>query len=149
MNDEVEHRLSSAGLELATVQKRAFAFFIDELILAFLFLFIIYDQIAAVSDPDAIVALINTFTFEYLLIKILYQTLFVYYYGATLGKILAKIQVVDAVTMQRPIFGSALNRGVFRIISEMIFYLGFIWAFYSKNRQSWHDKTARTLVVNV
>ncbi len=149
MNDEVEHRLSSAGLELATVQKRAFAFFIDELILAFLFLFIIYDQIAAVSDPDAIVALINTFTFEYLLIKILYQTLFVYYYGATLGKILVKIQVVDAVTMQRPIFGSALNRGVFRIISEMIFYLGFIWAFYSKNRQSWHDKTARTLVVNV
>ncbi|MGB5965293.1 MAG: RDD family protein [Sulfurimonadaceae bacterium] len=149
MNNEVEHRLLRAGLELASVQKRAFAFFIDELLLAFLFLFIIYDQIASVSDPDAIVALINTFTFEYLLIKILYQTLFVYYYGATLGKILAKIQVVDAVTMQRPIFGSALNRGVFRIISEMIFYLGFIWAFYTENRQSWHDKTARTLVVNV
>ncbi|MEE8588637.1 MAG: RDD family protein [Sulfurimonadaceae bacterium] len=51
--------------------------------------------------------------------------------------------------MEKPIFGSAFNRGVFRIISEMIFYLGFIWAFYSKNRQSWHDKTARTLVVNV
>lgn len=149
MSDEVEQRLSSAGLKLATVQKRAFAFFIDELLLAVLFLFVIYDQIAGVSDPDAIVALINTFTFEYLLIKILYQTLFVYFYGATLGKILAKIQVVDAVTLQRPIFGSALNRGVFRIISEMIFYLGFIWAFYSKNRQGWHDKTARTLVVNV
>jgi len=148
VNDEVEHRLCDAGLELATIQKRAFAFFIDELLLAFLFLFIIYDQIAGVSDPDAIVALINTFTFEYLLIKILYQTIFVYFYGATLGKILAKIQVVDTVTLQRPIFGSALNRGVFRIISEMIFYLGFIWAFYSKNRQSWHDKTARTLVVN-
>jgi uncharacterized RDD family membrane protein YckC len=149
VNDEVKRRLSSAGLELATIQKRAFAFFIDELLLAFLFLFIIYDQIAAVGDPDAVVALINTFTFEYMLIKIFYQTLFVYFYGATLGKILMKIQSVDAVTLQRPIFGSALNRSVFRIISEMIFYLGFIWAFYSNNRQSWHDKTARTLVVNV
>jgi uncharacterized RDD family membrane protein YckC len=82
------------------------------------------------------------------LIKIIYQTFFVYQYGATLGKIFMKIQVVDAVTLQRPNFSSALNRGVFRIISEMIFYFGFVWAFYDKNRQSWHDKTARTLVVN-
>ncbi|MEN8146930.1 MAG: RDD family protein [Campylobacterota bacterium] len=149
MNDEVEHRLESAGLELASMQKRAFAFLIDEFILAFLFLIIIYDQVAANSDPDAIVALINSFTLEYLLIKMLYQTFFVYQYSATLGKIFMKIQILDAETLQKPILSSALNRGVFRIISEMIFYLGFVWAFYSKNRQSWHDKTARTLVVNV
>lgn len=147
--NEVEERLERAGLELATVQKRAFAFFVDELLLAILFLVILYDKIAGVGDPDAIVALINSFTFEYLLLKIVYQTFFVYYYGATLGKILAKIQVVDAVTLERPVFGSALNRASFRIISEMIFYLGFVWAFYAQNRQSWHDKTARTLVVNV
>ncbi len=149
MNNEVEERLGSAGLELASIQKRAFAFFIDELILSFLFLIIIYEQVAAISEPDAIVALINSFTFEYLLIKIVYQTFFVYQYSATLGKIFMKIQIVDAETMEKPIFGSALNRGVFRIISEMIFYLGFVWAFYSQNRQGWHDKTARTLVVNV
>ena len=149
MNEEVEQRLGSAGLELASIQKRAFAFFIDELILSFLFLIIIYEQVITISDPDAIVALINSFTFEYLLIKIVYQTFFVYQYSATLGKIFMKIQIVDAETMEKPIFGSALNRGVFRIISEMIFYLGFVWAFYSKNRQGWHDKTARTLVVNV
>ncbi len=149
MNDEVEHSLSSAGLELASIQKRALAFFIDELLLAFLFLIVIYDQVAANSDSEALVALINSFTFEYLLLKIVYQTFFVYQYSASLGKIFMKIQIVDAETMQKPIFGSALNRGVFRIISEMIFYLGFIWAFYSKERQTWHDKTARTLVVNV
>ncbi len=148
MNEEVERRLDDAGLELATIQKRALAFFIDEFLLAFLFLLIIFDQISGINDPDAMVALINSFTFEYLLIKIVYQTLFVYAYGATLGKIIVKIRVVDALTLEKPIFGSALNRGVFRIISEMIFYLGFVWAFYSKNRQSWHDKTARTLVVN-
>ncbi len=149
MNDEVEERLLSAGLELANMQKRAVAFLIDEFILAFLFLIIIYDQVTATSDSEAMVALINSYTFEYLLLKILYQTFFVYQYSATLGKIFMKIQIVDAVTMQKPIFGSALNRAVFRIISEMIFYLGFVWAFYTKNRQGWHDKTARTLVVNV
>lgn len=148
MHDEVERRLDDAGLELATIQKRAVAFLIDELLLASLFLFIIFDQLAGNDNQDEMVALINSFTFEYLLIKIFYQTLFVYYYGATLGKIAMKIRVVDALTLERPIFGSALNRAVFRIISEMIFYLGFVWAFYTKNRQGWHDKTARTLVVN-
>ena len=148
MNEEVGHRLSSAGLELASMKKRALAFFIDEMILAFLFLIIIYDQVAAVSEPDALVALINSFTLEYLVIKVLYQTFFVYQYSATLGKIFMKIQIVDVQTFQKPIFASALNRGVFRIISEMVFYLGFVWAFYRKNRESWHDLTARTLVVN-
>ena len=149
MNDEVEQRLNSATLTLASMQKRALAFLIDELILAFLFLIIIYDQVVAISEPDALVALINSFTLEYLVIKVVYQTFFVYQYSATLGKIFMKIQVIDVATFQKPIFASALNRGVFRIISEMVFYLGFVWAFYRKNRESWHDLTARTLVVNV
>lgn len=148
MNDEVEARLSGAGLTLAPLRKRALAFFIDEMLLAALFLVIIYDQIAGVSDPDAMVALINSYTFEYLLLKIVYQTLFVFQYGATIGKIVMKIRVVGVDDFQNPIFSSALNRGVFRIISEMVFYLGFVWAFYSKERQGWHDKTARTLVVD-
>ena len=149
MSQEVEDRLSSAGLELASIQRRAVAFFIDELLLAFLFLIIIYDQVSALSETDALVALINSYTLEYLTIKVVYQTFFVYQYSATLGKIFMKIQVVERTTLQKPIFASALNRGVFRIISEMIFYLGFVWAFYRKDRESWHDLSARTLVVNV
>ncbi len=149
MQDDVEVRLHKAGLELASIKKRALAFFIDELLLSFLFLVIIYDKVTAVQTSDALVELINSFTFEYLLLKVIYQTFFVYQYGATLGKIAMKIQVVDKQEFQRPIFASALNRGVFRIISEMLFYLGFIWAFYRKDRATWHDLSARTLVVNV
>ena len=149
MNDEVLKRLESAHLELAPLPKRAVAFFIDEMLLAVLFMMIIYDRIAGLEDPDAMVAVINSFTFEYLLLKVVYQTLFVYQYGATIGKIAMKIFIVDAETLDKPGFSSALNRAVFRVISEMVFYLGFAWAFYNKKRQGWHDMTARTLVVNV
>ena len=148
MSDEVQQSLYNAGLELASLKKRAVAFIIDEFLLAFLFLIIIYDQVLGVEDSDAIVALVNSFTFEYLLLKVAYQTLFVYQYGATIGKIVMKIRVVDMSTLQNPIFSSALNRGIFRVISEMLFYLGFAWAFYNGNRQSWQDKTARTIVVD-
>ena len=149
MNDEVEHRLSSAGLHLASLRRRAVAFLIDELLLASIFLIIIYDQVSATTEPEALVSLINSYTFEYLLIKVMYQTFFIYQYSATIGKIFMKIQVVDMQTFQKPIFASALNRAIFRVISEMLFYFGFIWAFYRKDRKSWHDLTARTLVVNV
>ena len=148
MNDEVLKHLQSANLELSSLQKRALAFLIDEMLLAVLFLIIIYDRIAGLSNPDDIVPLVNSFTFEYLLLKVVYQTLFVYQYAATIGKIVMKVFVVDAETLQKPSFSSALNRAIFRVISEMLFYLGFAWAFYNKRRQSWHDKTARTLVVN-
>ena len=149
MSDEVQEHLRKEGLALAPLSRRAYAFFIDELILAFLFLLIIYEQITGVQDPDTLVALINSYTFEYLILKVVYQTLFVLLYGATLGKIAMKIQVIDVETFQKPLFNSALNRGIFRAVSEMIFYIGFVWAFYNPNRQGWHDKTARTLVVDV
>ena len=148
MAQEIEERIAHAGLEVASLQKRAFAFMVDELLLAFIFLFIIYDQIAGIQDQEAMVNMINGFTFEYLILKVIYQTLFVYQYSATLGKILMKIQVVDAQTFEKPTFSGSLNRAIFRVISEMIFYLGFVWAFYSKNRQGWHDKTAQTIVVD-
>ena len=148
MNEDLQKHLHQADLELASLQKRAAAFFVDEMLLAILFLIIIYDRITGISDPDAMVEMINGFTFEYLLLKVAYQTLFVSQYGASIGKILMKIRVIEITTMQKPSFSSALNRSIFRVISEMVFYLGFAWAFYNQERQSWHDKSARTLVVN-
>jgi uncharacterized RDD family membrane protein YckC len=70
-------------------------------------------------------------------------------YGATLGKIAMKIRVIEIKTLQNPSIVSALNRAIFRIISEMLLYLGFLWGMFDPARQTWHDKTARTLVVNV
>lgn len=148
MAQEVDEHIQQAGLKLASLQKRIVAFMVDEFLLAFIFLVILYDKIAGIQDQEALVAMINSFTFEYLILKVIYQTLFVYQYGATLGKILMKIQIVDAYTFEKPSFSSALNRSIFRVISEMLFYLGFVWAFYSKNRQGWHDKTAQTIVID-
>ena len=60
-----------------------------------------------------------------------------------------KIKVVEIKTLDNPNVLVALNRGIFRVISEMIFYLGFLWGMLDKSRQTWHDKTAKTMVVNV
>ena len=70
-------------------------------------------------------------------------------YGASIGKIVMKIRVMEVMTLQNPNVLVALNRAVFRVVSEMFFYLGFLWGLMDPARQTWHDKTAKTLVVNV
>ena len=81
--------------------------------------------------------------------KIIYQAFFVMQYGASLGKIAMKIRVIEIKTLDNPNVISSLNRAIFRVISEMLFYLGFLWGMMDPSRQTWHDKTAKTLVTNV
>ena len=97
---------------------------------------------------EDIIYVSNSFILEYMTMKIFYQAFFVMNYGATLGKIATKIRVIEIKTLQNPSVISSLNRAIFRIISEMLFYLGFVWAMMDPSKQAWHDKTARTLVVN-
>ena len=148
MNEEIENILHREGFVLADIKKRAVAFLIDEMLLSLLLVIAMSDSFSNAKNIEEIILLTNQVMFEYLLIKIIYQTFFVMQYGATIGKIIMKIRVVEIRTLQNPTFLCALNRAIFRIISEMIFYLGFLWGVMDPSRQTWHDKTAKTLVIN-
>jgi len=147
-NEDLERALHREGIELASIGQRALAFVIDEILLSFLLIVAMWDAFGDVSTTQEMILLTNQYIFEYILIKIAYQTFFVMQYGATLGKMAMKIRVIDTTTMSNPSFATSLNRAVFRVISEMFFYLGFVWGMMDPLRQTWHDKTANTLVVN-
>lgn len=148
MNEEIEKLLNREHLQLASIQKRAVAFFIDEMLLSFLLIIAMSDSFSKAQSVEDIIILTNTYIMQYILMKIVYQTFFVMQYGATLGKLAMKIRVIDIHTLDNPGFAVSLNRAVFRIISEMIFYLGFLWGMFDPQRQTWHDKTAKTLVID-
>ena len=135
MNEEIENILHREGIELASNKKRAMAFFIDEMLLSFLLVVALWDSFATAVTIEQMINITNTF--------------FVMQYGASIGKIVMKIRVIEISTMQIPSVISALNRAIFRVISELLFYLGFLWGMLNPERQTWHDKTAGTLVVNV
>ena len=149
MNEELENILHREGLELAQTKKRATAFFIDELLLSFLLIVALWESFSSATTTEEIINLTNSFVLEYMALKIIYQTFFVMQYGATVGKIVMKIRVLEIKNFDNPNILSAFNRAVFRVISEMLFYLGFLWGMLDPSRQTWHDKTAKTLVVNV
>ena len=70
----------------------------------------------------------------------------VWRYGASLGKIVMGIMVLDSEILDFPSLPKALIRACVRIISEWCFYLGFIWMLGNAAKQSWHDKLSGTIV---
>lgn len=136
-------------LELASKNSRIKAFVIDDLAITFVVMLILWDKIAVSGgDFTTILLLINSAFIQVVILKFIYQTFFIWYYGATLGKFVAKIRVIDFNTFGRVSFTSAVLRSMGRILSEMLFYIGFVIALYNESKQTFHDKIGKTLVVN-
>ena len=148
MNEEIADILHRENITLATTKKRAMAFFVDEMLLSFLLIFALWDSFVNAGSTEEIIILTNSFVLEYMMMKIIYQGFFVMQYGATLGKLLMKIKVIEIKTLDNPNVLVSLNRAIFRVISELVLYLGFLWGMLNPSRQAWHDLTAKTLVVD-
>lgn len=140
---------NSENLELASISSRAKAFIIDDLLISLVFVVLFWEQITS-SDGELMNMLIimNENVVQVLFLKFIYQGFFIWYYGATIGKIIAKIKVIDYNTFGRVSLMSSLTRSIIRIFSEMFFYIGFIFGFFNDGKQTLHDKIGRTLVVN-
>ena len=148
MTEDIENLLHRENITMASRAKRAVASIVDELLLSFLLLIALWESFSQLQTTEEIILFTNAFVLEYMAVKIIYQAFFLMQYGATIGKILMKIRVIEVKSLQSPNVLVALNRAIFRIVSEMFFYLGFLWGLLDPSRQTWHDKTAKTLVVN-
>lgn len=136
-------------LELATMASRIKAFIIDDLLISLVFVIIFWQKITS-SDGELMNMLIimNENVMQVLFLKFIYQGFFVWYYGATLGKLIAKIKVIDYNHFGRVSIATSFARSIIRIFSEMFFYIGFVFGFFNDGRQTLHDKISKTLVVN-
>lgn len=144
------------SLDIASNQKRITSFIIDDIVVSLFFIIIFYSQFSdvflniTVVDEAALEA-VNVFIAQNILvlfsIKLLYQTVLVWQNGMTLGKYLMKIKVIDLETGETPSFQKALLRASIRIPSEILFYLGFMMAFFNPLKQTLHDKLSNCVVV--
>ena len=147
-NEELIEKFERENITLAPLKKRALAYLIDEILVSLLFIFIYVDQVPDNATTEETITIINSLVFYVMVLKVVYQTFFVWMYGATLGRIAMKIKVISLGDLENPSLLFSLSRASFRIISESIFYLGFLWAVLNPKRETWHDKVSNTLVVN-
>ena len=67
----------------------------------------------------------------------------------TVGKMLLKIRVVEIESATTPSLSVAFIRAMLRVVSETIFYIGYLMAYFNPLAQTLHDKIAKTVVVDV
>lgn len=147
MNEEIEKKLDKEEIKLASIQKRAAALLIDDLIVAGLILVAMFDKLNADNIEQSINA-INQSIFFIMMVKFAYQTVFVAMYGATPAKMILRMRVIDIATLDNPSWIASATRSSMRLLSEIVFYVGFAWAIANPLRQTWQDKAAKTLVID-
>lgn len=67
--------------------------------------------------------------------------------GATPGKLVLGIRIIDAETGGTPPIGRLVLRYLGYIVSAIPLGLGYFWMLWDARRQTWHDKIGGTLVV--
>jgi len=148
--------------------KRFLAYLIDNIIISILAFVILLPLLAAIGlagagmvsavedNPDASVLigsiglLIGAYLFFILIVfvaKWVYFALMESKKGATLGKMALGIKVTD-LSGNRISFGKATGRHFGKILSSLIFCIGYLMVAFTQQKQGLHDLMAGTLVVN-
>ncbi len=149
------------NLEIASVLRRFFALFIDILILETLGALItiplqnklmlepdeIFQQLlGGLEDSNKLLSFFLLYSTVLMLLWGFYFVIFSAYSGQTPGKKVLGLKIVQS--NGEALNGSiAVNRFFSFTLSASCLFLGFLWALFSKNRQTWHDKLSGTVVI--
>jgi uncharacterized RDD family membrane protein YckC len=68
--------------------------------------------------------------------------------GTTIGGIILGLKVIR-IDGQPLVFSVALVRSLASFLSAVALFIGFFWAGWDRDRQSWHDKIAGTTIVRL
>ena len=67
--------------------------------------------------------------------------------GQTVGKMAVGIRVYDLANGGAIGYGRAFIRYIGRIVSAVVILLGYFWMLWDREKQTWHDKFAGSVVV--
>ncbi len=129
------------------------AFFIDSIVVA-LALLIVKLPILVLQSSVGDSFLFKPFLFKFTIVQVFYYlltlayfVLMTYYSGATVGKHLMKLKVVDSEGQRLTFMSVLIRESVGKYLSTFIVYIGYIMTAFDERKQGLHDKIADTCVV--
>lgn len=111
-------------------------------------------DILILAVPNIVIALLlDAPGLEALLQFIIGITYFAYFEGGPTGQTVGKralgIRVIDLKAGGPIGYGRGVLRYIARILSTIVFFLGYFWMLWDPEKQCWHDKIAGDVVVPV
>lgn len=90
---------------------------------------------------------LNSVFLSYCVFTLACAILFWKLFGATPGKLISGMKILDPLTGRIPSISKLVLRWLFYPVSLLSFLLGDVWIVLDSRKQSWHDKIAGTVVV--
>jgi len=135
---------------LAGFFSRATAFLIDVFIVAMTAFLAIITGFKILSGPNGVSDSFNDmFIPVYLALLLLASSYFIFFHGLggkTVGKMMLGIRVINGEGESIGLWDAFL-RWIGYFISASFLFLGFLWALFDSEGQTWHDKIAGSYVV--
>ncbi len=136
---------------------RFLAFMIDSIAASFLIAPVIFYLIGEtrledynLQDPQQLSELLNRMALQLSLDALLLGTIFILFWifrSATPGKMILGCSIVDARTFGKASSWQNIIRYLGYFLSLFPAGLGFLWIAFDGRKQGWHDKLARTVVI--
>lgn len=126
--------------------RRLLAQIIDAIILGVLGYLLFGSAVTNVTGADGLYSVNVSFTNWQTLIPVLYTILFWIWKGATPGKMVLGMKIIN-VDGSDLTWGRAIGRYFAYFVSAIVIFIGFIWIGFDSKKQGWHDKLAGTYVV--
>ncbi len=135
---------------LASPGLRLIGWFIDLMfwlliILFFVLLLVSQTQLEMLMD-NILLTIVTLFILLPLLVPFV-NSFLITIFGGSIGNILTQTRIVDKNGKNISYWKGFFRNYLGYMVSAMLFWLGFIWAFIDKERRTWHDMMADTWVV--
>lgn len=142
-------KIENRNIETSNFKEYEYASFLDRAVATILDSIIIYLPLMVIGSSFIFKTgniFLTSFMFEYI-IPIIISILFWINKGATPGKLIMNMYIVDRKSGNRIEFIQAIIRYLGYFPSILIFGLGIIWVAIDEKNQGWHDKIADTIVI--
>ena len=80
-------------------------------------------------------------------IEVIYNFIFIYFYGATPGQLLFKLRVISSSHFSRPGLQACMGRAIAKSIFCTTLCIDFAYVFTNRLRLSLHDRLSKSIVI--
>ena len=145
--DKIEEILHRENLKIAPLSKRVIAFLIDDCLISVLIFFMFFSQFSKADDQVAVVELTRSLLIYVILLRFVYQSLFTYLFGASLGKIIMKIRIIQISDLDTPDLLNAICRSFFKELGQFLMFIGYLFALGDPFLRTLHDRIVKSVVI--
>lgn len=146
-NSKIEEIVYRENLKIAPFFKRVIAYLIDDFLIALIFMIMFYSQFSHTKDNVTLMQEFTNLSFYVVILRFFYQAIFTYLYGASIGKMIMHIEILQLDSLDTPDVLNSIVRSFFKELGQALLYITYFFAINDTFVRTLHDRIVKSVVV--